>query len=513
MRVLTVAESRAFDRRAVETIGVPGLVLMENAALGVVDALAERFPAAERVGVVCGPGNNGADGYAVARQLATRGYDVVTLEADLGGRRSADAERQRAMLAALDLEPVAIPAGFAPTALAPLDGCDVLVDALFGSGLTRPLAGDWERLVEGLAGRRPIVAVDLPSGLDGDRAAPIGPALAADLTVTFVAPKPAHVLDPACDLCGEVVIADLGVPFAPEAGAGALHRLLSEELGRALPRRAAAAHKGSFGHLLLVAGAAGKAGAAVLAARAAVAGGAGLTTVALPASLAEALAAGCPEAMTLALAETAGGTLSRGSLPALLAAVAGRSVLAIGPGLGRDAETDETIRGLVAATTLPLVLDADGLNAFAGRLDELASRAGAAILTPHPGELARLLESSVAEVQADRLAAARAAARRSGAIVALKGRHTIVAAPDGEAWVNATGGPAMASGGSGDVLTGLIGARLAQGDATEFAACLSVHWHGLAGDFAAARLGLPAVPAGELLAELGAAFRALDEAA
>jgi hydroxyethylthiazole kinase-like uncharacterized protein yjeF len=513
VRVLSVAEARAFDRRAVDELGVPELVLMENAALGVVDALTARFPAAERIGVVCGPGNNGADGFAVARQLLTRGYAVTTVVAALGGRLGAAAERQLGILRALGHVPVELAEGFEESELAPLESCDVLVDALFGLGLTRPLAGDWARLVLSLVGRAPIVAVDLPSGLDADRAAPIGPATAADLTVTFVAPKPVHVLDPACDACGEIVVADLGLPFEADAGPGSLHLLLAEELGRALPRRPAAAHKGSFGHVLLVAGSAGKAGAMVLAARAAVAGGAGLTTVATPGPLVEALVVGCPEAMSLPSSATAAGTLSLRALPGLVEAAAARSVLAIGPGLGRDPETDELVRRLVAEVAVPLVLDADALNAFAGRLDDLASRRTPAVLTPHPGELARLLGTSVEAIQADRLGAAREAARRAGALVALKGRRTVVAAPDGEAWVNPTGGPAMASGGSGDVLTGLIAARLAQDDAAEFAATLSVHLHGLAGDFAAARLGLPAVPAGELLADLGTAFRALESSA
>jgi NAD(P)H-hydrate epimerase len=513
VRVLTVAEARAFDRHVIESIGVPGLVLMENAALAVVEAIVERFPDARRIGLICGPGNNGADGFAVARQLVTRGFDTMTLAATFGARRSDDCAAQRAILAALDLAPGELAAGFAAADLAPLDGCDLLVDALFGLGLTRALDGEWARLVAALAGRAPVLAIDLPSGLDGDRATPIGPALAAALTVTFVAPKPAHVLDPACDLCGEVVVADLGVPFEPVAGPGALHLLLGEELGRALPPRPAAAHKGAFGHALIVAGSRGKAGAMVLAARAAVAGGAGLTTVATPEPLAEALAAGCPEAMSLPLPATSGGTLALSALPQLLAAAAERSALAVGPGLGRDEATDELVRALVAQSATPLVLDADGLNAFAGRLDELAGRAAPAVLTPHPGELARLFDRSVAEVQADRLAAVREAARRSGAVVVLKGRNSLVAAPDGEAWVNSTGGPEMASGGSGDVLTGLVAARLAQGETAEFAACLSVHLHGLAGELAAVRLGGPAVPAGELLAELGAAFRRLAEEA
>ena len=510
MRVLTAAESRGADRRAIEELGVPALVLMENAALGVADAVGERFPEARRVVVVCGPGNNGGDGLALARQLATRGYEVEARLARFGRELSGDCAHQRALAAGLGIPVAEIGAGELDGEAERLGRFDLVVDALFGTGLNKPLDGAFAALVAALdACGRPVVAVDLPSGLDADAAAPIGPAAAARLTVTFGSLKPAHVLPPACDRCGEVVVADLGVPLAAEEGPGALHLLVGEELAGALSPRRADAHKGDFGHLLLVAGSRGKAGAAVLAARAAVAGGAGLTTVAAPEELLSPLVAGCPEAMSVALPQTRGGGIALAAVEALLAAARERTTVAIGPGLGRDPETEEAVRRLALATDRLLVLDADGLNAFAGRVEELARRPAPTVLTPHPGELARLLGTSAGAVQGDRLAAAREAASRSGATVVLKGRRTIVAAADGEAWINPTGNPAMASGGSGDVLTGLLAARLAQGEEPEFAAALAVYWHGLAGDLAVERLGGPAVAAGELIASLGAAWRAL----
>lgn len=484
---------------------------MENAALAVTEAIALRFSEVERVALLCGPGNNGADGLAVARQLDARGYGVEVVLATFGRQLSTEAAAQERILAGLDIPVARLDGAFDPTALGSFARCGLLVDALFGSGLTRPLAGEWARLVEAAGGLGlPVLAIDLPSGLDGDRARPIGPALAARLTVTFAAPKPALVLPPACDLAGELVVGDLGFRFDESGGTGALHLLVGEELARALSEREADAHKGSFGHCLLVAGSTGKAGAAVLAARAAVVGGAGLTTVALPAELAEALAGGCPEAMTLPLPATASGTLALAGWESLAAAAEARSVVAIGPGLGRHAETDALVRRLALATARPLVLDADGLNAFEGHLDELARRTAPTILTPHPGELARLLGGSSAAIQEDRLGSAREAARRSGAVVVLKGRATLVAAPGGEVWINATGNAGMASGGSGDVLTGLVAARCAQGDDAAFAAALSVHLHGSAGDLALARNGGDAVPATELLACYGAALDGLD---
>jgi len=508
VRVLRLEEARALDRHAIEEIGIPGLVLMENAALAVADVVGDRFPTARRVLLLCGPGNNGADGLAVARQLDARGYDVVPVLAPLGRVLSDDCARQRAILEGLGVGWSELGEGEAGRLAGFAAGADLAVDALFGSGLSRPLGGDAEALVKVLdALALPVLAIDLPSGLDGDRADPIGPAVTATATVTFVAPKPALVLPPAMDLAGEVVVADLGFRADPGGGPETLHLLDTAELGAAVPRREAAAHKGSFGHVLLVAGGEGKVGAAVLAARAAVVAGAGLTTVAVPAELVEALAAGCPEAMTIPLA---GGVARAGALEALVAAAHERTVVAIGPGLGRSAGIEELVRGLSAAVERPVVLDADGLNAFAGRIDDLAGRRAPTVLTPHPGEMARLLGTDTAAVQADRLAAAREAARRAGAVVVLKGRGTIVAAPDGEAWINATGNPGMASGGSGDVLTGILAARLAQGDEASFAAALSVHLHGLAGDIALARTGGPAVAASELLGSWGEAWTALS---
>lgn len=511
MRVLTLAEARRLDRRAVEELGLPALLLMENAAVAVADAIGQRFPSARRVRIFCGPGNNGADGLALARHLDARGYHADVRLARFGRELSADGARQLEIVRRLGIEVAEVETPGDEDAAAAAS--DLVVDALFGLGLARPLEGGFAALVAAIDrlgdGGRPVVAVDLPSGLDGDRASPIGPHVRATLTVTFVAPKPALVLRPASDAAGELVVADLGFRADLGGGPGALHLLLAAELAAAVPARPPTAHKGDFGHLLLVAGSVGKAGAAVLAARAAVAGGAGLVTVAAPSAVRPELAAGCPEAMTLALPESDDGGLAPAALEPLLAAAAARDVLAVGPGLGAGAATGELVRALARGTTRPLVLDADGLNAFAGRIEELAGRRGATVLTPHPGELGRLLGTSAASVQSDRLAAAREAARRAVAVLVLKGDRSIVAAPDGEAWVNPTGNPAMASGGSGDVLTGLVAARLAQGDEPEFAAALSVHWHGAAGDLALARLGSPAVPAADLAATLGEAWTSL----
>jgi len=550
VRILTAEAMRGVDRMASERLGLGGLVLMENAALGVVDAIGSRYPDAESAAIFCGPGNNGGDGLAVARQLATRGYAVEVFLADGGRPLAGDAAVQLEICRRLGLSihslapetPDELQAAAAPLeladALAAAGQHDLVIDALFGTGLARPLTGLFARLVEGLNELpRPRVAVDIPSGLSGSRAALPGPHLRADLTVTFAAPKVAHVFPPAADAVGELVVTDLGFPpHLVDAAEGDLHLLVGEELsGLLAPRardshkgvfghlllvagslgkagaavlaaRARDSHKGVFGHLLLVAGSLGKAGAAVLAARAAVRAGAGLVTAAVPEPILAILQLGSVESMGVPLPAGASGGLAAAAVELVLAVAAGKSALALGPGLGQEAETAAAIRRLVAAVELPLALDADGLNAFAGRAEELAGRRAPTVLTPHPGELGRLLGIPTGEVQADRPAAARRAAALTGAIVVLKGSLTLIAAPGGGLYVNPTGNPGMASGGTGDVLTGILGGLLAQRLEPLDAACLAVYLHGLAGDLALDRLGGPSLAAADLIASLPAAL-------
>jgi NAD(P)H-hydrate epimerase len=516
MRILSAEAMREVDRVAIEELGVPGMVLMENAAIGVADAIGEVFAEAESAAIFCGPGNNGGDGLAVARHLATRGYGVEVFlvggrgkPVELGG----DAGVQLAICRKLDLPVREVgPEDDLEPVLAAAREHDLIVDALFGTGLARPLSGVFATLVEGLNELPvPRLAVDLPSGLNGSRADVFGPHVRADLTVTFAAPKVAHVLPPAADAVGELIVTDLGVPpalveRAREEG-GTLHLLVEEELAALLPPREPGTHKGDYGHALIAAGSPGKAGAAILAARAAVRAGAGLVTAAVPEPILDVVDLGSIESMSLPLPAGPTGQLAEEAAAKLLQATEGKDALALGPGLGSEAAP--AIRRVVLECPLPLVLDADGVNAFAGRAAELAGRRAAAVLTPHPGEMARLLGIATAEVQADRPAAARRAAAETGAIAVLKGHRTLVAAPDGAVWVNPTGNPGMASGGAGDVLTGLLAGLLAQGLEPLDAARLGVYLHGLAGDLAAARLGGIALAAGDLLDALPAAFARL----
>jgi hydroxyethylthiazole kinase-like uncharacterized protein yjeF len=513
MRVLNAEEMREVDRRAIEELGMPGMVLMENAAIGVADALGERFPRVRRVAIVCGPGNNGGDGFALARHLDARGYALDVFLLDLGRRPRGDAGLQLAIL-----ERIPLPVAELGELAAACARADLIVDALFGTGLGRPLEGHAADVLSVLAAAgRPILAVDLPSGLDAGRTEPIGPSLEAALTVTFAAPKVAHVLGAAAARCGEVVVADLGIPAElVEQAPGNWHLSTLEETAALVPLRPLDGHKGTFGHVVVAGGSAGKAGAVVLAARGALRSGAGLVTAAVPAGLASVVDGASLESMTLALPTLAlpgGDALSEEATSLLMAFAAGKDAAVLGPGLGRSPAAVALVRALAPALGVPLVLDADGLYALDGELELLAERRAATVLTPHPGEMARLLGMETAAVQADRPAAALTAARRSGAVVVLKGATTLIASPEGELWINPTGGPLLATGGTGDVLAGMVAAWLAQGFEPLAAARLAVYAHGLAGEQLAAARGPFGVVAAEVAETLPAVWRRLADAA
>ncbi len=512
MKVVTNEQMRALDRRAIDELGIPGLVLMENAAIGAVDALTEHFAEATNVAVVCGPGNNGGDGLAMARHLDGRGYRCQVFLVLGSGEPTGDAAVQWAILqrAGMRVDVIRDAMDWSAVAAACCES-DVVIDAMFGTGLNRPLTGHFAAVATVISTcGAPCLAVDVPSGLDGDRATPIGPHVTAELTVTFALPKLAHVLAPACDAVGTLVVADLGLPsrLLDETPA-ALTVLEHASMAARLPSRHDGGHKGDFGHVVLVGGSPGKSGAVVLGARAAVRSGAGLVTAAVPAPLRDVVEGGSYASMTLALDADEAGALVDATPAQVLASGARGAVLAVGPGLGTEPSTVAAVRALARTVDGPLVLDADGLNAYADELDALeADRAGRpTVMTPHPGEMARLLGVSIEAVEEDRLRAARSAAETSGAVVVLKGRRTVIATPDGTLAINPTGNAGMATGGSGDVLTGLVAALLAQGVAPDDAARLGAFVHGLAGDGAARRLGARSLGAEDIVEALPAAFR------
>jgi len=493
VEILTADQMRDVDRRAVELFGIPDLILMENAGLRMADVLFALLPdlPRRRVLVLCGRGNNGGDGFVVARHLAMRGVAVRAL---LFARRRqvkgpAAANLEAARRRGIPIDEVTGPAAWR-RARRRLADSDLVVDALLGTGLSRPVEGLLARVIaDVLRSRVEVAAVDIPSGLQGGTGAVRGPALRAAHTVTFCRPKWPHVLPPASERCGRVHVVDIGIPSAAVAAARpTLDWPEPADLAADLPDRPRGAHKGDFGHVLVIAGARGKGGAARMTALAALRAGAGLVTAAVPRSLQGRLVSGAMEAMTEGLEETADGSLALAALPRLLRLVEGKSAIALGPGLTTHPETARLVRDLVRRIRVPLVLDADGLNAFEGDTRGWPGRRPL-ILTPHPGEMARLAGMSTRAVQADRPGVAAGMARRLGCHVVLKGHRTIVAQPDGRMSVNPTGNPGMATGGSGDVLSGILAGLLAQGLEPGKAARVGVYLHGLAGDMAAGRVG------------------------
>jgi len=513
MEILTGEQMRRIDRRTIDEFGVPSVQLMEAAGKGVAEALLEDYPGAADFGVVilCGKGNNGGDGLVAARHLARRGVIPLVLLLAAGEELQGDAavNLRRAREAGLDVKEVADSAGWA-TAAASLGGARLVLDALLGTGVRGGARGLLAEVIEAVnqSGNR-VASVDLPSGIDADASGIPGTAIRADHTYTLCRPKLSLVLPPAAVHAGEWRVIPIGIPDrAVEAESPKLAWLDQAGAAPLLPVRAPDSHKGSYGHLLAVAGSRGKSGAAVLLGRGALRCGVGLLTVATPASSQERVAVQQAELMTEPLAETDTGALSRGAANEALGLLERRDALALGPGLGTEPETCEAIGRIVRESNRPLVLDADGLNALARDNVKTPLRiapGGRWVLTPHPGEAGRLLGCSTAEVQADRLAAAGRLAASSGAVVVLKGHRSVIASPDGRVAINSTGNPGMATAGTGDVLTGAVGAFLARGLEPWDAARLASYIHGEAGDIAARRTGMDGLIASDVVDAIAAA--------
>jgi len=501
MKLVTAAEMRELDRRAIEEVGIPSLVLMENAGRTAYQVLCREFPGLKGpVAVVAGRGNNGGDGFVVARYLANTGREVAVFLLGREDEVKGDARVNLELLHYLGVEVAEVTgeADLNPAAHR-LARSALVVDALLGTGLNAPVTGLMAAMIERVNGLRPpVLAVDMPSGLSADTGEPLGAAVQAEVTVTFGWPKVGQVLPPGRDYVGRLWQVDLGMPpgLAREV---TVELAEARELRRLIPPRPFVAHKGTFGHLVVLAGSEGKTGAAALAGEAALRAGAGLVTAGVAASLNDILEVKLTEAMTLPLPEATGArALGLKALEPLLAFLAGKTALALGPGLGTHPETQQLVRRLVREVKVPMVIDADGVNALDQDKEALKQAAAPRLITPHPGEMARFLGVSSGEVQADRLGVARGVAREWGAWVVLKGAQTLVAGPDGRVSLNPTGNPGLASGGTGDVLTGLMGGFLAQGLSPWDAARLGVFLHGLAADYLAARHGPRGLIAGDL---------------
>jgi NAD(P)H-hydrate epimerase len=513
MRVLNSAQMREADRRTIEEIGIPSLVLMENAGRQVVAAIeALHDDLVDRhVGILCGRGNNGGDGFVVARTLAQRGVQVsVFLIGSVGDVRG-DARVNLEVLGRLGLTVIEIANSQAwELHASEVTSCALLVDAIFGTGLNAPLAGLLETVVADVNGSGiPVVSIDLPSGLPADSHEPIGDSIDAGMTVTLGAPKLSLVLPPAETRAGDIVIADIGIPsdVIDSLDGPRVDLLTRASMRELITPRSPDTHKGDYGRVLIVAGSRGKTGAAHLSASGALRSGAGLVTVATPNGCLPIVASLGAEYMTEGLDETVEG-LNPAGVDLLLDMA--RDVIALGPGLGQGAGTKAFVTALVDRATTPLIVDADGLNAFVGDPDKLMGREGRdVIITPHPGEMARLVGMSTDEVQASRLEIARNFAVGHHLYVVLKGHRTLIATPDGKVFINPTGNAGMATGGTGDVLTGMIAAWLAQLLDAEAACKLAVYLHGMAGDLADADEGEVAMIAGDLVRYLGDAVMEL----
>jgi ADP-dependent NAD(P)H-hydrate dehydratase / NAD(P)H-hydrate epimerase len=496
MKILSPEQIREVDRLTTEKYGIPSLILMENAGMRVTEVLEDRFENLEEltIAILCGKGNNGGDGFVVARQLVQKGcFPFVFLFAAEEEVRG-DAKTNLSILKALGYPPTIVlnEHDWNEEKLELLDA-DVIVDALLGTGARRPVEGLYKTVIESVAEdfpRAEIVAVDVPS-----------PGIHADVTVTFSALKPSLVFYPDSNDAGDVIVADIGNP--PDLIENENHTLHLVE-PQAVSARTMDTNKGTYGRVLIIGGSRGKTGAAAMAGQAALRAGAGLVTVAIPQSVLPIIAASMPELMTEGLEETSAGTIANQSVSALMK---DKTVVAIGPGLTTVTETSTFVRRVGSECRAQIVIDADGLNALVGFEGDL----GGAVLTPHPGEMARLIEKNIQHVTSNRVEVASDFAKRRNAYVVLKGYRTVVAAPDGNVHINPTGNPGMATGGTGDILTGMIAGILAQEHLGSFIErlCLAVYLHGLSGDLAAEEIGEEALVATDLLRFLPKAWETL----
>lgn len=503
MKILTPEQIREVDRISIEHYGIPGIVLMENAGMRVVEVLEDEFDNLEEltVGILCGKGNNGGDGLVIARQLIQKGYYPFVFLFASETETKGDAKTNLNILKAI---------GYPPTIITNRDDwneekmelldADIIVDALLGTGARKPVGGLYGEVIDNLTEdfpRAAIVAVDVPS-----------PGVEADITVTFTALKPVLVLPPDFENAGEIILADIGNP--PQLVESDEYKL-NLIFPRNLPERAEDTNKGTYGKVLIIGGSRGKSGAAAMAGHAALRSGAGLVTVATAANVLQVIAETMPELMTEPLAETSEGTVANQSISHLLA---GKTVLGIGPGLTTFAETSAFVRRVVDECTIPIIVDADGLNAFAGFEKQIQGEGKDIIFTPHPGEMSRLIGKDVEHVLANRIEVARNFAIEHKVYVVLKGFRTVVATPDASIYINPTGNPGMATAGTGDVLTGMIAGILGQEHLGSFIEriCLAVYLHGLAGDLAAEEIGEESMIATDLLRFLPQAWENLRAA-
>jgi ADP-dependent NAD(P)H-hydrate dehydratase / NAD(P)H-hydrate epimerase len=521
MKIVTSAEMRVIDRVTSERFGIPSLTLMENAGSVVAEFVLDSYPRAKTFGIICGKGNNGGDGFVVARKLQQGGREVRLLlladPAELQGDAAANFARLQKNSVSRETAPeqpnggsLAIFNAWGEPAFREIFGCDVLIDAILGSGFRPPVGGVYAEAIAKInAAIAAVVAVDVPSGADADvMGDQTGAVARADAIVTFTAPRPAHVFGNLTT--GPTVIAAIGTPHEAIESSLNLRVITPKDIADLVGPRPRNSNKGMYGHVLVAGGSLGKSGAAAMAGFSALRSGAGLVTVATPRSALRTVAAYHPELMTEPLGETDAGSISKEALEQFEHVAENKTVLAIGPGISRHPSTSDFVRAIVSETQTPIVLDADGLNAFESQAQELNGHDRTLVLTPHPGEMARLTGLSTSAIQRDRVNVARTFAQDHQLILVLKGDRTVIANPEGEIWINTTGNPGMATGGTGDILTGIVAGMIAQNPKRAFLAVLAaVYLHGLAGDVAEETMGEHSLVATDLITALPESFQRL----
>ncbi|MCC6157912.1 MAG: NAD(P)H-hydrate dehydratase [Deltaproteobacteria bacterium] len=516
MKLATASQMREIDRHAIEEVGIPGIVLMENAGAGCARVLMERYEAEADTGVcvVCGTGNNGGDGFVIARHLWNNGFPVEVFVLGRAAQIKGDAKTNFEILEKLDV-PVTevVNDDDAELMEAEIDGAGVVVDAIFGTGLDREVAGTHRRAIDAInASGAKVVAVDMPSGLDSDSGRLWGVAVFAEITCTFGIAKIGQYTHPGYLHCGEVIVIDISLPgYAPHDFGLTANVIEPFPFLSMFAARPDDAHKGSFGHVLVVGGSPGLTGAPAMSALAALRTGAGLASLAVPGDLALAMEAKLLEVMTYALAQGASGTVADDAIEKVLALLEGKTVLALGPGMGQSPEAARFIAKLLPKLAVPVVIDADALNNIATDTSVLKRCPTDVVITLHPGEMARLIGRDTAAVIADRLGVAASFAQKHGVTVVLKGARSVVATPSGDTWINVTGNPGMATAGAGDVLTGVIAGLIAQHKNVPDCTLLGVYLHGLAGDIANEHVGERGMIASDILMSLPEAIMELED--
>lgn len=504
MRLVKASEIQEMDRITIQELGIPGAVLMENAARGATRVFLEHFapPADSHVVVLCGRGNNGGDGYVMARYLQQAGIRVTVILLSKMNKISGDALINLKVIKQMGLEILEVPdAKRWGTKRRVIRDCDFIIDGILGTGLNSPVKGFYGQVIKYVNSLgKPVMAIDIPSGLNADTGQIMGVAIKAELTATFGFPKVGHLIFPGVDLVGRLVRIDIGIPDSV-ADQVPMSSVMTDpgDLSHLFAMEEQDIHKGNRGHLLVLSGSTGKTGAAALTALGALRAGAGLVTLGVPKSLNPILEAKLTEAMTEPLPETSDGSLSLRAEKEIRALMDGKTALALGPGLSTNPETTGLVRRIVAGSRLPMVIDADGLNALSQDPTSISNCRESAILTPHPGEMARLIGIKTSAIQHDRIGTSIQFVNKYGCHLVLKGARTLIAQPDGKLYVNPTGNPALSSGGAGDVLTGLIGGFLARGWPMAEAAIAGVYLHGMAADYLAEDMGQVGVLAGQLL--------------